>query len=309
MDKLGDLIGRALSARFAYRVVSSGLVSHPLLLLWQLDRFPKPSGRVTVSLTDHRVLSFELSDRTQRTMFLGLFEPSETRLVRELLGPGDTFVDVGAHVGWFTTLASQLVGSGLVESIEPFEASLALLKANIDNNRCTNVRLRETAVGGEVGALQIAGSDSGGVTALEWRSLSQRVTVPVVRMDDLDISDEVSLMKIDVEGWEANVLRGGQETLSRTRNLLIEVSRGSLMKAGSSPEAIFGMLRDAGFTSFYRVTDGIVRERYLERRAPARAQNVFATRTAVSPGADGRTLRGLSRRTLSHLRPLRPPRT
>jgi FkbM family methyltransferase len=242
-------------------------------------------------------------------MFLGLFEPTETRLVRELLTPGDTFVDVGAHIGWFTTLASKQVGAGHVESIEPFGANLALLKLNMDNNECKNVRISETAVGSEVGKLQLAGTDSGGVTALPWASFDgKRVSVPMVRMDDLGIDRNVSLMKIDVEGWEMRVLQGGAATLSGTDNLLIEVTSKSLVKAGSSSQEIFDILTDAGFTGFYRVGEGALRERYLQRSS-ARAQNVLATRIDTKSGVNLRSNLGLSRKTARRLRPISSPQS
>ena len=65
---------------------------------------------MTALLRDGRRLQCQLADRTQRTMYFGLFEPRETRLLAELLNSGDTFIDVGAHIGWFTTVAARYVG-------------------------------------------------------------------------------------------------------------------------------------------------------------------------------------------------------
>jgi hypothetical protein len=69
----------------------------------------------------------------------------------------------------------------------------------------------------------------------------------------------VTLMKIDVEGWETNVLRGGGSTLSRTKFVLIEMNGPGIAYTGSSREEIFGLLRDAGFSHFFRVNEGGLR--------------------------------------------------
>jgi len=57
-------------------------------------------------------------------------------------------------------------------------------------------------------------------------------------------------MKIDVEGWEARVLRGAAQALRHTQRMLIEINEPALAKAGSSPGELFGLLRDAGFVGF-----------------------------------------------------------
>jgi Methyltransferase FkbM domain len=66
----------------------------------------------------------------------------------------------------------------------------------------------------------------------------------------------ITLVKVDVEGWEAHVLRGAARTLPRTKYVLIEINPQALRKAGSSPDEIFGLLRRAGFTKFVTITEG-----------------------------------------------------
>ena len=74
----------------------SSVVGYPLLVSWQKGWLRAPRGRDEVRLRDGRTLLCDLSDSTQRTMALGLYEPAETRVVTEILKPGDTFIDVGA---------------------------------------------------------------------------------------------------------------------------------------------------------------------------------------------------------------------
>lgn len=227
-------------------------VGYPLMLSWRKGWIRPPQGIAEVRLKDGRTLRCDLADSTQRTMALGLFEPAETRLVSELLQTGDTFVDVGAHIGWFTTTASRRVGDdGAVIACEPYPANAAALKENIALNDARNVRLVEMALGSQPGQLGLApAGDSGGVTALDWGQ-GERVTATVITLDEVVAEVRaITLLKMDVEGWEPHVLRGGSEALRRTKYVLVEINKPALKKAGSSADEIYGLLRDASFTSF-----------------------------------------------------------
>lgn len=225
---------------------------YPLLLSWQRGWIRPPQGISEVLLKDGRTLRCDLADSTQRTMALGLFEPAETRLVTELLQPGSTFIDIGAHIGWFTTIASRQVGSdGAVIACEPFPANAAALEANLALNKAQNVRLVGMALGSQPGELSLApAGDSGGITALDWGQ-GERVTASVTTLDEIATEmPAITLVKIDVEGWEPHVLRGGSATLQRTNYVLIEINKPALKKAGSSADELYSLLRDAGFTAF-----------------------------------------------------------
>jgi FkbM family methyltransferase len=236
------------------RVARFPAIGYPLLLAWQKGWVPTSKGTVEVHLRDGRTLRCKLSDRTQRTMALGVFEPGESRLIEEVLRPRNTFIDVGAHIGWFTTIASRCVGQdGLVIACEPYPANVATLKENLTLNDAQNVQLVEKALGSRPGVLSLSGSDSGGITALDWPH-GGRVEVSMTTLDQVAVDVEnVTLMKIDVEGWEAHVLNGGTETLARTQHVLFEINQFVLNKAGSSSEEIYNLLRNSGFKTFVPV--------------------------------------------------------
>jgi FkbM family methyltransferase len=251
-------------------------VGYPLLLCWQKGWLRGPQGTPEVKLRDGRTLRCDVSDSTQRTMSLGLFEPTETHLVGEILKPGDTFIDVGAHIGWFTTIASRMVGvDGVVIACEPYPATLTMLKENLKLNKAENVRLVQMALGSQSGELSLAPTgDSGGVTALDWGQ-GQRVTASMTTLDEVAAElPAVTLLKMDVEGWEPHVLRGGRATLERTENVLIEVNKPALRKAGSSADEVYGLLREAGFTTF----DTVARRGLRRLLAGDQLLNVLARR-------------------------------
>jgi FkbM family methyltransferase len=270
--------------RAFYRVVSIPIVGYALLLSWQKGWLPLPRRSTCVQLRDGRVLRFELADRTQRTMYLGLFEPGETRLIRELLAAGDTFIDVGAHIGWFSTIAARRVGgTGQVIAVEPYHANAVMLRENAERNDCLNVSVAEMALGSEPGMLSLGqAGDSGSVTALEYAKAG-RAPVRMAPLDDIAPGGgTVALLKIDVEGWEAHVLRGAGKTLLRTRAVLIEVNREALRNARSSPDELFRLLRESGFDSFQPVA-----RRGIRRLHRDPVENILAVRREVPPAGPG----------------------
>lgn len=265
-------------SRVLYRAASVPVVAYALLLSWQKGWLPKPRRNACAHLPDGRILQCRLADRTQRTMYLGLFEPGETRLIQQLLRAGDTFIDVGAHIGWFTTIAARCVGdTGRVIAVEPYYANAHALRENLTRNRLTNVSVTEVALGSEEGMLSIGqAGDSGSVTALEYAK-TDRSPVRMATLDKVAGGDgTVALLKIDVEGWEAHVLQGAKNTLRRTSAVLIEINREALRNARSSPDELFGLLRKSGFDEFRPVA-----RRGIRRLHRDPVENILATRRAA----------------------------
>jgi len=296
-----DLIGRFMRSKRGYNFLSRSFTGYPLLLCWRKNWIPTPHGVATTSLRDGRTLKCQLADRTQRTMYMGLFEPAETRLVKELLLPGDVFIDIGAHIGWYTTIGSKLVEGGSVIAFEPYPANALTLQENLHLNHCANVLVVETALGEQSGTTFIASSsgDSGSVTALSW-ARDGRTEVPVITLDEIDVNIDfgpAALVKIDVEGWESHVLGGARKTLSRAKRVLVEINLPALEEAGSSKEEIFDLLRNCGFTNFFHISEGGVR-----RFSSNAVSNVLATKAFDRIGSRSRDDWGLSHRTISHLR-------
>ncbi len=84
---------------------------------------------------------------TRSSFFFGTYEPAQTALFCKVVKPGDVVYDVGAHFGYYTLLASKLVGTeGRVLAFEPSPPNLARLYRHIELNRCSNVQVLELAV-------------------------------------------------------------------------------------------------------------------------------------------------------------------
>ena len=162
-------------------------------------------------------------EAVNRTIFLyGTFEISETRLVQAFLQPGMTFLDVGAHIGYYTLIAARLVGAaGRVHSFEPGKEMRAHLAANVARNDLHNVEIHPEALAeqtGEVGFYPSALAGNQGISSIvgSGDGRAAPVTVPSLSLDDLAArigGRRIDFLKMDVEGAELQVIQGGQRLL------------------------------------------------------------------------------------------------
>jgi FkbM family methyltransferase len=185
----------------------------------------EPTGFNVVTETRTGPLLVNRHDQYVGRSFLeyGEFSPGETRLFRHLLVPGMIVLDIGANIGAHTVEFAAAVGpTGLVLAYEPQRFVYQALTANVALRSLTNVLTFQQAVGAERGTLRVpvldpnAENNFGGL-AIEGHEQGEQV--PVIRLDDLTLP-RCEFIKIDVEGMEASVLRGGRKFLARTKPVL-----------------------------------------------------------------------------------------
>jgi FkbM family methyltransferase len=202
-------------------------------------------------------VELDLGDRIQRSIYLGTYERKETRLVRRYLRPGMTVVDVGANVGYYTLLAARRVGAGgQVFAFEPSAYAADLLERTVQANRLTQVRVVRSGLGSRPGEARLAipapgnhtpsmlGTEQGPATTVAVTTLDQSLT-------DFGI-ERVDLLKLDVEGYEPQVLAGGAAALAagRVGAILCELNDPWLRHAGTDAQALYDTLLQAGFVDF-----------------------------------------------------------
>jgi FkbM family methyltransferase len=154
----------------------------------------------------------------------GTFEPAELKFVEEFLQSGMTVLDIGAHHGLYTLLASRRVGkTGQVIAFEPSPRERELLEQHLRINRCSNVRVESAALGSAAGRAELFVVEGGedGCNSLRNPVVAEKtnlVEVKVLALDDWleqHGSPRVDFMKLDVEGGELEVLRGADRLLNQ----------------------------------------------------------------------------------------------
>ncbi len=147
--------------------------------------------------------------------WLGSYELDKQKLFVSRVRPGQVVMDIGANVGFYTLLSSQLVGEkGRVVAFEPLPRNIAFLREHLRINRVQNATLIEAAVSERSGE---ATFQEGGSGAMGRISSGGGVRVKLVSVDELVERGEAprpDVMKIDVEGAEAMVLRGAARTIA-----------------------------------------------------------------------------------------------
>ena len=181
--------------------------------------------------------------------YCGLHEFEDMCFILHLLRPSDLFIDVGANIGSYTLLSSGHVGARTL-SFEPIPSTFDDLSRNIRlNNLGELVELRNAAVGENCGrAFMTLNEDT--ANHISSKAGAGTCEVDVVCLDDLDISNAISI-KIDVEGFETEVLRGASQTLCRLnlKAVLLELNK-SGAQFGYSDENIHLMMLDFGFKPY-----------------------------------------------------------
>ena len=199
-------------------------------------------------------IKLDLADYIQRSIYLGTFEPRESAQIRAYLKPGMTFVDVGANVGYYTLLAASLVGrGGRVLAFEPSPYAFDRLAETIKRNNLSQVCAVQSGLGDASGEAQLFSPLSGNHSpSMVSNGVGSPINVPVRRLDDWLAEhevDRVDLMKIDIEGFEPNVIKGAAECVrqGRLRAILCEFNKYWLEMNGSSPSQLYHLLTRSGF--------------------------------------------------------------
>lgn len=170
------------------------------------------------------------------------------------LPPGAVICDVGANIGTSAIYSAFVVPDSRVLSFEPSPRALACLKRAVDANNLANVEIVEAAVGARAGRVALAETDylaGSHLVPVEGGAFYPATAeVPVVALDDYLIREKklerLDLLKIDVEGFELDVLDGAMEVIERFRpRLVVEYSAFAIVvNADGSPLRLLQRLLD-----------------------------------------------------------------
>jgi FkbM family methyltransferase len=178
-------------------------------------------------------------------IYTGLHEFNDMAFLLHFLRPEDVFFDVGANVGSYTLLASGVCNAESI-AIEPVKSTFDILNKNIGLNRLQGkVSAINAAVGAEKGTIAFTSDEDTGnhVITENESNTAGIINVPVITIDSLVINAAPVLIKIDVEGFETEVLKGMENALNlpMVKAIIIELN-GSGTRYGYDEEKIHNRL-------------------------------------------------------------------
>jgi FkbM family methyltransferase len=155
----------------------------------------------------------------------GEYSEEESLLYKKFIKEGNTVYDIGANIGSFTLLFSRLVGNngGFVLALEPERHNFYTLCGNVSINNLANVHCFQYAMGEKNGAINIPElnheeiQNHGGISLNQNAKIETGYTVTLSTIDLIKLPKACSFMKIDVEGMELDVLKGGKNTILKDR--------------------------------------------------------------------------------------------
>ncbi|TAL62901.1 MAG: FkbM family methyltransferase [Bacteroidetes bacterium] len=163
------------------------------------------------------VLNAEKNFEIHEIYYLGFYEAGTLDVLKQCLSPNDVFLDVGASVGLMSLYAAKMMGSlGKVFAFEPTRKSYDVFSESISHNRFSNISAFKMGLGNETRSIPIY-TDRGCPSMVELNSSDPREMVEIDRLDSVLAKEGVSkvrMMKIDVEGFELEVLRGAEKLLT-----------------------------------------------------------------------------------------------
>jgi len=225
-----------------------------------LQRLKKSNSNVAFNIDNGLKIYLELSNPFTWDLVLG--KDLEKNVKQEFalnVNDGDTVIDVGSHIGEYTLLGAKLVGEkGFIISIEPDHGTVKSLKENIILNNFKNCLVLEKAIGKKVETkplYKVSEEDIYGYLDpyVKNKKLKKYSEIEVTTIDEIILSnnlDSVNLLKIDVEGFEYEVLLGCNNALknNKIKKIIVETHSEYLKAKGIDEDSIYTLLKEHGFT-------------------------------------------------------------
>lgn len=222
-------------------------IIHKFVVFHLRPRFAEVHGHKMFLDSRNAVISPRLSA-------YGIFEPSETEIVKKGIKKGDIVLDIGAHIGYYTLIFAKLVGEkGRIFAFEPDPDNFDLLSKNITANKYQNVTLVRKGVLNKNGKakLYLSQDNTGDHRIYDHRDSRKSIEIETIRLDDYfkNYKGRIDFIKMDIEGVEGSAIQGMFNLLNRNKDLkiLTEFWPHALKEFGTDPEEYLKLLTGLGF--------------------------------------------------------------
>lgn len=184
----------------------------------------------------------------------GIYEEFETQKFKELLCPDTVLIDIGANIGYYTIIASNIIKKGKIYAFEPEPNNFQLLVKNIKTNEINNAVALQNAVSEKTGQMKIyideknLGNHS--LSASNVKSNSNFIEIETITLDTFFEFDKTTniVVKIDTQGAEGLVLKGATKFLRRSNvTIFMEFWPNGLTNMGTNPLNLLKNLEDLGY--------------------------------------------------------------
>jgi FkbM family methyltransferase len=192
------------------------------------------------------------------------------KIYEKIIKSGDVVVDVGSNIGIHTLYLSKLVGKmGKVYSFEPEPNNFALLKKNVEFNKCNNVIVEQKAISNRTGKIKLSLSDSmAGHRISNSDSQENTIIIDSVSLDDYfkNHDRKIDFIKIDTEGFDGNVIQGMKKIFAKSKNLnmLTEFHSALLKNSDMSPKQFIELIEKNNFTIYDSRDDKFLATNFYE---------------------------------------------
>ena len=217
-----------------------------------------PPGTIRTFENNGVKFEVDLHDYLGHYIYYGFFDPSQSSLF-SLCREGDVILDIGTNIGFsLLNMANIVQPNGFIVGFEPDPVNFSLLKKNISLNQLSNFAVHQIGLGDRPGKFKLenviefnsggkrivpSGSSSGNFAEVEIDTLDNFLSVSQLSINKID------LIKIDVEGFEMNVLKGGINTIKRYSPVLyIELDDNNLREQTSSARDLIQFLSQLGYS-------------------------------------------------------------
>jgi FkbM family methyltransferase len=249
--RLNQQAKKRLRKKFGNQVFDQAIVQ-------QILGFNKKGSTVIDRLQNVQMEYDYLTDIGSSLFFLREFEQAEIHFLIQKMSDKHqtTILDIGANIGWHSVLWAKALPNSKIFAFEPAPDTYALLRRNIDRNSLNQqIYPISKAVSNEPGILPFFRSKDNAYSSLKdtkRREILDQISVPVTTIDEFVETHqltEISLIKIDVEGLETQVVQGGLTTLDKfAPDLFVEIYGGQ--NSNPDPEATIQLISSLGYKSF-----------------------------------------------------------